>query len=213
MAANTLAPSGFQTLRRIDGTNPNYAMREMTLAYNYATRINYGDPVILSSSGTVQLYVQGTNTTVLGIFRGCRYLDPNSGKTEYYAAWKTPTLVSTSVVYAMVDADPFTSLACQVNGTALDQTAIGKNIDISSGTAGSTASNSPYSVCSLSGASAATTNTLPFRILGIIGLQGTLAQANATPAIYPGYTPTNDNQWLEVFPVRHDFLQLTGQQT
>jgi hypothetical protein len=211
MAANTLAPSGFQTLRRWDGTNPNYAMREHTILYNYGTRINYGDPVILYTNGTIRVYANGGGS-VHGVFRGCRYLDPGTGRTQFYQSWTAPTLASTTVVFALIDGDPFTTYMCQVNGTALDQTSIGKNLDVTASTTGTSTSSIGMSTATLDGAAINTTATFPFRLIGIIGLQGTLAQANTTPAITAAYNPTSDNQWVEVAMNRNDMLITTGQQ-
>lgn len=210
MAANAIAPSGFQTLRRYDGAAPNYGMREEVIAYNYASRINYGDPVFRATDGTIRLYVAG-GTTVHGIFRGCRYLDPGTLKTEFYPAWRTPTLPSTTTVFALLDSDPFMTFMCQNIGTAVSQTLIGSNCDVSSTagyTPGTTTSLPGYSTCALAATtSAVNTATLPFRIEGIIGLSGGLV----TPAVNAAYTPLNDNQWLEVRLNTTDFTTRTGQ--
>lgn len=206
MAANAAAPSGFATLRRYDGAVPNYGYREEIIAYNYGTRINYGDPVFRATDGTIRLYAAG-GTTIHGIFRGCHYLDPGTLKTEFYPAWRTPSLPSTTNVFAAVEQDPLMTFMCQQIGTALTQANIGQNIDITTGTSGTTTLLSGYSTCSLAGSTAANTATLPFRILGIIGLAGNVA----TPAINAAYVATNDNQWLEVLMNTTDYSTRTGQ--
>jgi hypothetical protein len=205
MAANVAAPSGFQTLRRYDGAAPNYGAREEVIAYNYGTRINFGDPVYRYTDGTIRLYANG-GSTIHGIFRGCRYLDPNTLKTEFYPAWRTPTLPATTTVFAVVEQDPFMTFMCQMIAPALTQANIGMNMDITAGSSGTTTSLAGISTCSLSG-TAANTATLPFRVLGIIGLSGGLA----TPAINPAYNPLYDNQWLEVIMNTPDFSTRTGQ--
>lgn len=198
MAANVAAPSGFQTLGRYDGAAPNYAMREVFIAYNYGSKIAYGDPVFLYTDGTIRLYA-AAGTTIHGIFRGCRYLDPGTKKTEFYPFWNIPTLASTTTVYALVDDDPNLEFMAQAVGTALTQSAIGQNMDITSSTSGAP-NYAGISTCSLSG-TAATTATLPFRITGII----------RAPAINPGYIDTNDNQWLKVKMNTSDQTTRTGQ--
>lgn len=205
MAANIAAPSGFNTVRRYDGAAPNYGAREEVIAFNYGTRINFGDPVFRHTDGTIRLYA-AAGTTVHGIFRGCRYLDPGTLKTEYYPAWRTPTLPSTTTVFAMVDQDPLMTFMAQAVGTALTQSAIGQNMDITAGTSGTSTNLSGISTCSLSG-TAANTATLPFRVVGIIGLSGGLV----TPAINAAYVATNDNQWLEVMMNTTDWSTRTGQ--
>lgn len=207
MAANVVAPSGFQTIRRVDGVAPNYAMTENYIAFNNGNRINYGDPVKRLSTGYID--VMGTGgSTILGIFRGCRYVDPNTLKTEFYPAWKTPTLGSAVIVYALVDTDPFMVFQAQMVGTALTVANIGQNIDITTSSSGSTSSAIGLSVCSLN-ASPATTATFPFKILSIVGLNGPGGGA-ATPAINALYNPTFDNNWIEVTMNTNSQLQTTG---
>lgn len=185
MPANTAAPSGFHTLRRMDSASPNYARRMERIAYNWGTKIAYGDPVFKHTDGTIRTYV-AAGTTIWGIFRGCEYIDPNTGKKEFFRMWNTPTLASTVVVEAHVDSDPNMTFMAQVVGTALTLADMGKNMDITTSTSGApnTAGNS---VCSLSG-TAANTATLPFRLLAIV----------KWPAINAAYNETYDNQWVEV---------------
>jgi hypothetical protein len=205
MVANVAAPSGFQTLRRLDGAAPNYMMKEDIIAWNYGSRINFGDPVFRNSSGQIALYVAG-GTTVHGIFRGCRYLDPGTLKTEFYPAWRTPTLTSTTTVFALVDTDPFSTFMAQAIGAAFTQANIGQNIDITVSSSGTTTSLAGLSTCSLAGTTA-NTATLPFRVQSIIGLTGGLV----TPAVNAAYVATYDNQWVEVSMNTPDFSTRTGQ--
>ncbi len=190
MAANTAAPGGFSTSRQFAGGVPNYGVRTFPIAYNYtAASIAYGDPVILYTDGTVRLYTKGA-TTCLGVFRGCKYLDPSSGRMQWFAGWTAPTLPSTTVVEAMIDCDPLMTFQCQRIGTAITQTSIGLNVDITSGTSGApTLAPGSMSVCSLD-STIANTATLPFRILRIVP-----APANGAPF---NYNELNDNQILEV---------------
>lgn len=206
MAANTIAPSGFQTIRRYDGSVPNYAMAENYIAYNNATRINFGDPVVRLSTGYIGVMAAGASS-ILGIFRGCRYVDPGTLKTEFYPAWRTPTLASNIVVYAIVDTDPFMLFQAQMVGTALTLADIGANIDITTSSSGSTSSSIGMSVCSLA-ASPATTATFPFKIHGIVGLNG--GAGMITPAISALYNPTSDNNWIEVSMNTNAQLQALG---
>jgi hypothetical protein len=210
MAANAIAPSGFQTLRRFDGAAPNYSMREEVILSTYGTRINFGDPVFRASDGTIRLYVAG-GTTIHGIFRGCRYLDPGTLKTEFYPAWRIPANV-TGTVFAVIEQDPFMTFMAQNIGTALTQASIGSNCDVATGAngPGTTTSLPGLSTCGLAApitGSLTNTATLPFRIEGIIGLSGGLV----TPAVNAAYVATNDNQWLEVRLNTPDFTTRTGQ--
>lgn len=190
MAANTLAPGGFSTSRQYSGGAPNYAMRTFQIAYNYtAKQIAYGDPVKLHTDGTVTLF-EKTQTTILGIFRGCKYLSPTTGRVEWFAGWTAPTLPSTTVVEAMVDSDPALTFQAQMRGTALTVSSVGRNVDIYTGTSGvPTLAPALMSTCALDG-TAADTATLPFRLMRIVP-----APANGAPL---NYLETNDNQIWEV---------------
>ena len=190
MPANVLAPSGFATSRQFIGGVPNFGMRVFPIAYNYTgASIAYGDPVKLFTDGTVRLYAKA-DTTILGIFRGCKYLDPSSGRIQWFSAWTAPTLPATTVVEAEIDCDPGQTFQCQMRGTALTQSSVGRNVDIFLATSGvPTPQPAGQSVCALDG-TAAITATLPFRLMRLIP-----APANGAPF---SYNETYDNQIWEV---------------
>lgn len=185
MAANAAAPNGFQSGRRLDGVAATFAMSRERIAYNYGTVIAFGDPVFRYTDGTIRLYASG-GTTLLGYFRGCKYLDASSGRVEFYNSWRAPTLPSTTTVEALVDADQNMSARVQVIGTALTQADMGKNMDITASTSG-VPNAAGISTCSLSG-TAANTATLPFRLMRIV----------EAPIGGRLYDRTYDNQWVEV---------------
>lgn len=199
MSANTLAPNGFQFSRLYGAGAPNYAMQTAQIAYNYGSKIGRGDPVYLNSSGQIALYAQG-GTTIHGIFGGCNYLDPNLQRTQWYPAWNAPSgLASTTIVYAKVIVDPTAVFRAQMHGTAFTQADIGLNVDIYSGSSGAP-NFAGISTCALNG-TAASTNTLPFRIVDIL----------QPPAITFLYNATYDNNWIEVTLNTSDITTRTGQ--
>jgi len=197
--ANTYAPSGFTTAALYGAVAPNYATRTATIAYNYGTQIAFGDPVYLNTSGDIVLYA-AAGTTIHGIFRGCKYLDPSSGRTQWYRYWSAPTLPSTTVVEAYVEADPTMTFQVQTSGSALTQADIGKNADIVTSSSGAP-NAAGTSTCGLSVASIADTATLPFRIVGIV----------QSPAINFLYTPGTGNDWAIVTMNTSDITTRTGQ--
>jgi hypothetical protein len=209
LAANTLAPSGFHEVRLWTGSAPNYAINGRQLAYNYNSNIAYGDPVYLYTDGTVRLYAAG-GTTIDGIAFGFEYFDPNNILSgAFHPAWLQPTLASTSTVVCKVQTDPNMIFACQARGTALTESAVGQNIDIYTGTSGQPVSGSGISACALDAANVHTTNTLPFRIVGIFGV--TPGFSANQPCISSSYVGTNDNQWLAVTMNTNDMTTRTGQ--
>jgi hypothetical protein len=57
---------GFETLQILDG---------------YTTSIFFGDVVKMAGTGLIQLDTGTTTLTPYGVFVGCRYKDPASGRT------------------------------------------------------------------------------------------------------------------------------------
>lgn len=210
MAANTLAPSGFHHTRQWGSSPPNYALEYRQLTYNYASNVAFGDPVYLSTDGYVKTVANG-GTSIDGIALGVEYFDPNNIMSgRYRPAWLQPSgLNSATIVEVKVIADPQAVFYVQGRGTALTVSSIGKNFDIYTGTSGAPVTGSGLSVCALDAASGSTTSTLPFRLVGIVGLTPGFS-ANA-PCIAPGYVATNDNQWLAVVMNTHDLRTRVGQ--
>lgn len=209
MAANTLAPSGFHQAFIYGGTPANFAFMDYQLSYNYASSIALGDPVYLDTNGLIEVVANG-GTTIHGIAIGVDYFDPNnilSGR--YHPAWLQPTLTSAVAVSVKVLNDPSAVFYCQARGAATTQVSVGKNVDVYSGTTGQPVTGSGLSVAALDIANAATTSTLPFRIIGILGLTPGFS-VNA-PCINSSYVATNDNQWLAVTMNTPDMLTRSGQ--
>jgi hypothetical protein len=179
------------------------------MAYNYGSQIARGDPVYLNTSGNIVLYAVG-GTTIDGIGDGFDYFDPNNILSgAFHTAWFAPTLPSGTSVVAKVITDPNMVFIAQASGAALTQTAIGQNIDIVSGSSGSPTTGSGQSTCGLDAANVHTTNTLPFRIVGILGLTpGFGGQGFNVPS---GYVATNANQYLAVTMNTSDMTTRTGQ--
>jgi hypothetical protein len=207
MANNTYAPSGFHEARLFTGSSPNYAVNARSVAWNYASSIALGDPVFLNTSGNAALYVVA-GTTIDGIATGFNYFDPNNILSgAYHPAWFAPTLTSSVVVTCKVITDPNMVFLCQANGTALTATSIGLNIDIYTGSSGVPTTGSGISTCALDAGNVHATATLPFRIVGIVGV----TPGWETPAINSSYVGTNGNQWLAVTMNTQDMTTRTGQ--
>ncbi len=206
MAANTNVAFGFRVAFPYGGNPPNFALNRRQIAYNLSNKIAYGDPVKSLSTGYVDVMAIG-GTSIHGIAAGVAYSDPSVlvGGTYFGNAWTAPSgLATTANVELKVYNDPTTIFMAQYIGTALTVDNIGNNVDITTSTSGAP-NSAGISVCSLGGATA-TTNTLPFRIVGILGI-GNYA---GFPSPLPGYVPTNDNQFLFVKMNTSDLLSTTG---
>jgi len=207
VASNTWAPSGFHEARLWNSAVPNYAINGRQIPYNYGSNIGFGDPVYLTSSGTVALYVKG-GTTIDGIAYGFEYFDPNNILSgAFHPAWLQPTLTSSVTPTCKVQTDPNMVFYVQGNGAALTVSSLGLNFDIYSGSSGAPTTGSGISTCGIDATTGATTNTLPFRLVGIVGLTAGFTGV----AINSSYVATNANQWLAVTMNTQDMTTRTGQ--
>ena len=208
--ANTYSPFGFQEMRLWTGSVPNYAINSRTLAYNYGSQIGRGDPVYLNTSGNIVLYAKN-GTTIDGIAYGFDYFDPNNILSgAFHPSWTAPTLASTVVVSGKIQTDPNMIFMVQGSGAAQVQAVVGLNVDIVSGSSGAPTSGSGISTCGIDVSTIAATGTLPFRIVGIIGITpGFSSYGLNVPA---GYTATSTNQYFAVTMNTQDMTTRSGQE-
>jgi len=160
--ANTNAPFGFRQYQGT-GSAPTYEQVPVKIAYN-ATNIFFGDPVEPDANGYV---VQGDGTTaaagIAGIFVGCQYLSVAQKRTVWSNYWPGSDVASTQTVTGYIVNDPNAKFVVQSDATGIVQGDVNLNVAYTIGT-GNTSSG--ISGAFISGAN--TTNTLPFRIVGLI---------------------------------------------
>jgi len=162
--AATAAPYGLRPVNLIGGQPYSGSTRLIKIANAYAANIFYGQPVTINSSGVV---VAETGTTavattgVIGVFVGCTYTDPNLKYKVFKQYWPTGTVATDALAY-VVD-DPDVVMQAQAGG-AIAQTDLGANIALGT-SAGSTDTGNATTPL---GTSAATTVTLPLRIVGFV---------------------------------------------
>ena len=137
-------------------------VRHIKIASGYATNIFYGDFVKLVAAGTVEKDAGTTTLTPVGIFMGCFYTDVGTGQPTFNQSWPTGTVAADAMAYVLDDPDCVFRM--QGNGS-LAQTTLGNNIAVVQ-TAGSTSIQRGRN--SVNSATAATTNTLPLRILEFV---------------------------------------------
>jgi hypothetical protein len=142
--ANTNKPSGLSPVQYLNGAPWNGQARVYSIAYDYATAIYNGDPVILSGTSDgngvagITLATAGTGNPVVGAVVGIgRYesliANPNNLSQTYFPAGGDG---NTSPWYALVVDDPNVIFEAQDIGTstALAAADIGTNINLKSGT-------------------------------------------------------------------------------
>lgn len=172
--ANTNAPYGF---RQYSGTGsaPTYEQVVYYIAQANTTDIFFGDPVVPLNTGYI---TQATSNSVqiAGIFVGCKYLSTSQKRTVWSNYW--PGSDASSDVEAYVVNDPNAKFVVQSDATGIAFADINANIGFSIGT-GNTSNG--ISGALLDTSTLNTTNTLPFRVIGLVqnppGSAGTEAGA------------------------------------
>ena len=179
MASNVSAPFGF---RQYSGTGsaPTYEQVPVRIVYN-ATNIFYGDPVTPDTNGyVVQASSNSAAQGIAGIFQGCQYLSVSQKRTVWSNFWPGSDVASGNTVTGYIVNDPNAKWIAQTDATGIATTDINANIGFAIGT-GSTLSG--ISGAYLDTSTINTTNTLPFRLVGLIdfppGAQGTFSNSQA----------------------------------
>lgn len=203
MATNLLAPNGLSAARNVIGAAPTYQANAFFIKSGYASAIGMGD---LVKTGTIanQGYVTISalaDTGTLGVFAGVLpFYDQTLQAISHGLNGSYPTTanpVSGQDVPCLVISDPFATFIAQVNGGTYANTWRGQNINFTTGTNG-VPNISGRSILSLDFTTLGTSNTLPFRIVGPVGVTG------------GPQDPANTNPWVEVRLNTSELLNSTG---
>jgi hypothetical protein len=142
-----------------------------------ASSIGYGDPVQLTSSGTIAVSTSDTTAPTAGfagVFLGCNYVSSVTGQPTYSQAWISGTAVkSGTYINAYVADDPNTLFkvvgvtASLVVSTTSGFTYedVGTNVELVPNTLNTTTNDSQQGVRV---GSVATTRSLPMRIVDVV---------------------------------------------
>ena len=155
----------------ITGSGPNSTgTTQYEIASNNTNAIYHGGIVIPLSTG----FIDKTDQAVapLGVLNGVEYVDSNTGKTVFSNYWPGSNNVSVDTnhpVKAFVFDDPMQLYVVAADGTNTDrataQADVFSNCDMASVNNGSTSTGQSSDMLDIS--SAATTNTLEVRIVGL----------------------------------------------
>ena len=159
-------PYGLVPVKLVSGTPFAGVTRQYKIASGYATSIFAGDAVKLVTGGTVERDTFDAAMTPIGVFMGCSYTDATLGKVfrQYFPA---STAADDIMAYVVDATDVLFKAAVVSSGTTIGDLALtdlGANVAGVDNTGDSTSGNSR---CAISDTSA-TTNTLPFRIVGLV---------------------------------------------
>jgi hypothetical protein len=177
--ANVFAPFGF---RQNNGTGsaPTYEQVTQVAGIDYATaNIFFGDPVFRLTTGNVGTLAgvttgPGPSTTpIAGVFVGCKYLSTSQKRTLWSNYWPGSDVTSTNmaVTESYIINDPNAQFLAQAgpasNTTGLTLAQVGLNVQFAYG-AGNPATGISGAYIDL-GTPPATTSTLPFRVVQLVG--------------------------------------------
>lgn len=132
------------------------------IADNQAGAIFQGDLVTLVGGFLVR-YVSGTHATAVGVFNGCSYTDPTTGKPTWKNYYPGSVNITSGQILADVIDDPNQLFLIQADEDIV-QADIGQNAPVAY-TAGSTITG--ISAMELDSSLISTTNTLVLKIVGL----------------------------------------------
>jgi|TARA_B100001094_G_C18183138_1_gene802109 hypothetical protein len=160
--ANQDAAFGLRLSRSGNGSDLIGMQNKYRIAANYGTSIFQGDIVKAVTGGGIERIAAGNTDLVLGVFNGCRYTDPTTGKetfSNFYPASTNAADIEASVIDA-----PHAVYEIQADA-AFPVADLFGNFDIVDATAGSTASG--ISRTEIDVTTGATTAGLPLKAIDI----------------------------------------------
>ena len=132
------------------------------IADNQAGTIFQGDLVVLTA-GFISRFLPASHTAAVGVFNGCNYIDPTTGKPTFKNFYPGSVNITSGKIVADVIDDPNQLFLVQCNAS-IAATDIGKNADVV-GTGGSTTTG--ISSMELASSTLATTAALNLKFVGL----------------------------------------------
>lgn len=103
--ANQLEKFGLRPYRKLDGTPLAGAQNRYTIKANYGANIFQGDLVVPVSTGNIEVSTYNTSEAVVGVFNGCFYTDPTTGKPTFKNFYPASTNASDITAFVIDDPD------------------------------------------------------------------------------------------------------------
>lgn len=145
---------------------------------NQSGAIYQGDLVTIVD-GYIVKFLPATHAAALGVFNGCNYTDPSSGKPTWKNYYPGSVNITSGKITADVMDDPSQLFLIQVDGS-FTQANIGKNADVI-GTGGSTTTG--VSTMELNSSTIADTAALNLKIVGLWNVPGNEVGTNAVVVV------------------------------
>jgi hypothetical protein len=148
------------------------------IADNQAGTIFQGDLVALSA-GYITRFLPASHTAAVGVFNGCNYIDPTTGKPTWKNYYPGSVNITSGKIIADVIDDPsqLFLVQCDAGFVAAD---VGKNADVI-GTGGSTTTG--VSTMELDSSTLAVTAALNLKTVGLYNVPGNDFGTNAVVVV------------------------------
>ena len=161
--ANLDSPFGLRPVRMVNGSPFSNQQNRYRIAANYDTSIYQGDLVQVVTGGGIERIAAGGSGLVLGVFNGCTYTDPSSGKQKWSNYYPASTNASDIIAF-VIDA-PDTVFEVQGNAAFPVADLFGNFDIVDNSPVGDT--NSGISNVELAVSTGATTATLPLKAIDV----------------------------------------------
>ena len=190
---------GFKPVNRLDGLPYAGAIRQIPIAAGYATAILNGDTVAVNTSGYLIAKTATNSGDSVGVLVGCQYVN-SSGQTvqgQYYPASQS---TSTALSFGYVVDDPnavFKVCATTAGSTtpaAYDRSIVGANVPMVANVGSTNTGDSYYGI---DGSAAATTNTLPIRVVDVVPDTATGSASASATTYYEFLVKFNLHQYTD----------------
>ena len=190
---------GFKPVNRLDGLPYAGAIRQIPIAPAYATAILNGDTVQVDTNGYLVAKTATATGDSVGVLVGCQYVNSQSQTVQgqYYPAGLS---TSTAMAFGYVVDDPnavFRVVATSGQTTvptAFTRAIVGANVPISVTTGNTVTGDSFYGI---DGTAAATTNTLPVRVIDVVPDTATGPAGVAATTYYEFLVKFNLHQYTD----------------
>jgi hypothetical protein len=161
--ANKDASFGLRLYSAGNGSALANMQNKYRIASGYATAIYPGDLVEALTAGTIGRKAAGETDPVLGVFNGCRYTDPTTGKETFSNHY--PGSIAADDIEAFVIDAPYAKFEIQADDTFPVADLFGNFDIVDQSPVGDT--NSGTSRLELDVTTGATTATLPLKAMDI----------------------------------------------
>jgi hypothetical protein len=160
--ANVNKPFGLRPIGNLSATGAQ-KQYGYEIADNQTGAIFQGDLVTIDNGYLVK-FNNTDHTVAVGVFNGCNYIDPTTGKPTWKNFYPGSVNITSGVIYADVIDDPNQLFLIQANGTPV-RANFGTNADITAATTGSTVTG--VSASTLGVASFTETATANLKVVGL----------------------------------------------